>query len=241
RKNAVGLVQAFARVKQEGRIRERLVLIGGEKCEDPRLPDAIRSSGFEQDILLTNYIPTRDLAGLYSACTAFIYPSFYEGFGLPPLEAMACGAPVLVSDGGSLPEVAGDAARVFRAQDPGSMAQAIREVLLDPALQNSMIMRGKELVARYSWEKAARETLQMYTGALQSRREGIRAEQPLAPPPIRREREEIPAPAASAVTSPAYRIGVDSRLLGATALGTGRYTKELLQALLPLAKDAEFV
>lgn len=106
-----------------------------------------------------------DLPALYSGALVFVYPSRYEGFGLPPLEAMACGAAVICSRAGSLPEVVGDAALLIDPDDPGSLASAIDRVLADPALRAAMSDAGRQRAAMFSWRRAAAETLAVYARA----------------------------------------------------------------------------
>lgn len=106
-----------------------------------------------------------DLPALYSGALVFVYPSRYEGFGLPPLEAMACGAAVICSRAGSLPEVVGDAALLIDPDDPGALASAIDRVLADPALRATMSDAGRRRAAMFSWRRAAAETLAVYARA----------------------------------------------------------------------------
>jgi len=106
--------------------------------------------------------PEADLAALYNLATLFVLPSYYEGFGLTVLEAMACGAPTIISDRGSLPEIAGGAALEIDPDDPSKLADAIERVLNDSALQRELRHKGPERVKEFSWERCARETLAVY-------------------------------------------------------------------------------
>jgi glycosyltransferase involved in cell wall biosynthesis len=101
------------------------------------------------------YVPEDALAGLYAKATLFVLPSLDEGFGLPALEAMACGTPAIVSSGGALPEVVGTAGLIFDLTDPGSLAHAIRDCLEDQALYSSLVARGLEHVKKFSWQNSA--------------------------------------------------------------------------------------
>jgi alpha-1,3-rhamnosyl/mannosyltransferase len=113
-------------------------------------------------VLLLGYVEEADLPALYGGALAFVFPSFGEGFGLGPLEAMACGTPVLSSDATSLPEVGGNAARYFDPRDTGSMVLATQEVLADAGLREEMRRLGLAQAARFSWARAARETWTLY-------------------------------------------------------------------------------
>jgi alpha-1,3-rhamnosyl/mannosyltransferase len=107
-------------------------------------------------------VPTADLPALYSAAAAFVYPSLYEGFGLPPLEAMACGTPVVCSNAAALPEVTGDAAVLVDPRDEGALAAALERVLDDSALRASLRGRALERARWFTWERCARATLAAY-------------------------------------------------------------------------------
>jgi glycosyltransferase involved in cell wall biosynthesis len=113
------------------------------------------------------YIAEEDVAALYSLATVFAYPSLWEGFGLPVLEAMACGTPVLTSDVSSLPEVAGDAALLVPPTDVEAIADGLTRLLDDAALRSDLAARGLHRVAAFSWERCARETLAVYTSIVQ--------------------------------------------------------------------------
>jgi glycosyltransferase involved in cell wall biosynthesis len=109
-----------------------------------------------------DFVPDDDLAALFSACEAFVFPSLYEGFGLPPLEAMAAGAPVVCSNASSLPEVVGDAALLVNPREVGEIANAIERVITDSALRDELRTKGLAQAKKFSWERAARETLAVY-------------------------------------------------------------------------------
>ncbi len=163
RKNLERLIEA---VMQSGHAKQsaaRLVLAGRAGWLSEPIVALARARG----VRLLDYVPDDDLAGLYSGAAAFVFPSLYEGFGFPVLEAMACGAPVICSNTSSLPEVAGDpstrsgwsAALLIDPLDTRAMASAIERVLTDVDLRASLIARGFEQIQKFSWEKAARETL----------------------------------------------------------------------------------
>ena len=123
---------------------------------------ALERSPARERVILPGYIEDEDLAAVYAGALAFVFPSFGEGFGLPPLEAMSCGVPVISSDAFSLPEVGGDAARYFDPHDTEQMILATRAVLADAALRAEMRRRGLAQAARFSWQKAAQETWALY-------------------------------------------------------------------------------
>jgi glycosyltransferase involved in cell wall biosynthesis len=112
--------------------------------------------------VVTGYVPDDELPALYSACTVFLYPSLYEGFGLPALEAMSCGAAVVASDRSSLPEVVGDGGLLCNPDDPGDIAAKVRTLLVDPAARQRCSMRAQARAAEFSWEKTARSTYDVY-------------------------------------------------------------------------------
>jgi alpha-1,3-rhamnosyl/mannosyltransferase len=132
---------------------------------DPRYPQAqqhVKALGLEQRVRFVGPVSDAEAAGLYSACALFVYPSLYEGFGLTPLEAMACGAPVACSNASSLPEVAGEAAVLFDPTRPEGIASACLRVLRDDALQQDMRSRSLAQAARFAWRETARLTMNTY-------------------------------------------------------------------------------
>ncbi|MDO8738902.1 glycosyltransferase family 1 protein [Candidatus Deferrimicrobium sp.] len=122
----------------------------------------VRKTGLEGKVLFTGYIPDEELPGLYSAAEAFLYPSLYEGFGFPVLEAMACGTPVVCSNTSSLPEVAGAAAVLLSPHAPGDWADTIKGILDSGTLRERMRQAGFRQASRFRWEKTARETWEVY-------------------------------------------------------------------------------
>ncbi len=166
-KNLIGLVQAFAVVRKSAPFPVRLRVAGSP---DPRYPEASRlaeSLGVSADIDWLGYVSDEQLLGEYRKADVFVLPSRYEGFGLPVVEAMACGTPVICGNGGSLPEVAGDAAIQVHPDDITGMANAIRSVLSDPALARDMAGHGLRRAANYTWAETARLTLLAYSKALE--------------------------------------------------------------------------
>lgn len=174
RKNLTTLVQAFARMRHAGGPPATLVIAGRASGNDPRMfPDlnAIIASAGADSFVKRIDVPYEDAPLLYSAATAFAFPSRYEGFGLPPLEAMACGAPVIVADATSFPEVVGDAALRVPPDDVPGWTAALWRMLADDTLRADLSRRGLERARRFSPERLARETLAVYERAVNSRGE----------------------------------------------------------------------
>jgi glycosyltransferase involved in cell wall biosynthesis len=116
----------------------------------------------EHLVRFLGFVPFETLRCFYESAAAFVFPSRYEGFGLPPLEAMACGTPVVTSNVSSLPEVVGDAALLVNPENVFDIARGIREVLLDEALRADLIAKGRAQASRFSWERTARAVLEIY-------------------------------------------------------------------------------
>jgi glycosyltransferase involved in cell wall biosynthesis len=170
-KNVPRLVEAFAVLREQltGHpvYRElRLVIIGDTISQYPAVRQAVIKSKMEQVVRFLGFVPFETLRCFYESAAAFVFPSRYEGFGLPPLEAMACGAPVVTSNVSSLPEVVGDAAMLVNPENVFDIARGVREVLLNPELREDLIRRGREQAARFSWERTARQVLEIYREAV---------------------------------------------------------------------------
>lgn len=163
RKNLVRLVQAFSLLKNKD---HQLVLTGKTDPRRADLYNAVNERGLEGRVLFIGAVPEEDLPGLYSGATVFAFPSLSEGFGLPPLEAMACGTPVVSSNATSLSEVVGDAGLTFDPEDAEAMAKAIERVLGSGALREELREKGLERVKKFSWRTAAEKTLKVYEEAL---------------------------------------------------------------------------
>ena len=144
----------------------RLEIVGGKGWMVDDLFARVKSRGLEQRVMFAGYAPAEDLPLWYNAATAFVYPSLYEGFGMPPLEAMACGAPVIASSAASLPEVVGDAGILVAPDDVQGLAQAMRRVWRDESLRGDLSRRGVERARRFTWEATARATVESYRRAL---------------------------------------------------------------------------
>ncbi len=161
RKNIERLVRAFA-CAAEAFPQHRLVLAGPRTARQTSAVGDWIPENLSRRVLTTGPVSDSDLAVLYNGCALFVFPSLYEGFGLPPLEAMACGAPVICSKTSSLPEVVGGAARLVDPLDIGGMADAMRELLGDPSRREEMRKKGLEQSKAFSWERNAAGTMDVY-------------------------------------------------------------------------------
>jgi glycosyltransferase involved in cell wall biosynthesis len=172
RKNLVRLVQAFASLLSSLSSTAldladslQLVLAGQKGWLYEEIFAQVRKLGLAERVVLTGYVPDADLASLLSGALAFVYPSLYEGFGLPVLEAMTCGIPVVCSDVSSLPEVAGDAALYVDPLDAGGMTEALYQISVDAGLRQTLVWRGFQQMQRFSWRRCAQETWQVLEDA----------------------------------------------------------------------------
>jgi glycosyltransferase involved in cell wall biosynthesis len=166
-KNIPRLVEAFAVMRGEMQDHPsyrdlRLIIIGDEIARHPALRHAVIQSRVESSVRFLGFVPIETLRSFYQAASAFVFPSLYEGFGLPPLEAMACGTPVVCSNVSALPEVVGDAAVVVNPENVFDIARGMKEVLLDEKLRSRLIARGIEHAREFSWERTAQQVLQAY-------------------------------------------------------------------------------
>jgi glycosyltransferase involved in cell wall biosynthesis len=161
RKNLVMLINAFTQFKREC-ADGTLVLAGGVGWLADEVFAAIEASGVKDSIVLPGYVKAEEKALWLASATAFVYPSIYEGFGLPPLEAMACGTPVIVSDAASLPEVVGEAGISIEPRDPIGWAQAMQRVWIDPAYRAELRERGLRQSKKFTWLETARQTADAY-------------------------------------------------------------------------------
>lgn len=167
RKNHARLVRAFEGLDAYADV--ELVLVGGAGWRSRPFERAIDNSRVRAHIRLLGSVPADDLVALYEGATVFAYPSLYEGFGLPVLEAMAAGTPVLTSDISSLPEVAGDAALLVDPRSVEAIRVGLARLLDDPSLRERLTESGRSRERSFTWEKAARETLEVYHKALRRR------------------------------------------------------------------------
>lgn len=166
-KNIPRLIEAFALVKDELRDHPRytdlkLIIIGDELSQHPQLRRAVIKSRIQQDVRFLGFVAPQTLSVFYARAAAFVFPSLYEGFGLPPLEAMAQGTPVVTSNVTALPEVLGEAALFVNPENVFEISRGIRQVLLEENLRRDLIARGRQQVRRFSWEESARRVLEVY-------------------------------------------------------------------------------
>ncbi len=164
RKNPFRLVEAFAQVRDQGQACQ--LAIGGKPGRwHKRLQAKIAQLGLEEDVILTGYVPEIHKRGLLSGAIAFVFPSLYEGFGLPVLEAQACDAPVICSNTTSLPEAVGESALLVDPLDVDELAQAMSRLLSDRDLRAELMDRGRQNLKRFSWQRCAQQTLEILTQA----------------------------------------------------------------------------
>jgi len=183
-KNVEGLIKAFSRIQRYKRslnslrgykdikIQKLELVLAGKAFEDKKLKETrsifqlIKKLGLTNQVKILGYVPIKDLVVIYNLAMIYCQPSFYEGFGLPVLEAMACGTPVICSQASSLSEVAGKAAFFINPNDYDSIAQGIERLIKDKELSKALEQKGLEQVRKFSWEKTAGETMKVYEDAL---------------------------------------------------------------------------
>ena len=167
RKNLITLLKAFRRLKQDARFSDlKLLKVGAAGGQEAPFREmtlrAIADLGLTNDVVFTGYVADAALPGYYSGAQCLVLPSLAEGFGFPPLEAMACGCPVLVSDAGSLPEIVGNGGVVLPARDDAAMAAKLAEVITDAAYRNGLRAAGLKRASQFTWESTAEQTARVY-------------------------------------------------------------------------------
>ena len=162
RKNIATLLEAFALLVQKHGLPHHLVIGGGKGWYYEAIFQRVEQLRLEELVRFVGYVPQEELPLWYNLAEVFVYPSLYEGFGLPPLEAMACGTPVVVSNTSALPEVVGDAGVTVEPHDPEALAQAILELAEDPGRRRAMSRAGLERARGFSWQNTARLTARYY-------------------------------------------------------------------------------
>jgi glycosyltransferase involved in cell wall biosynthesis len=165
RKNIPTLLKAFYKLKKSD-INHKLVIVGGKGWKYTRIFDLIEQLNLQDDVIFTDYVSDEYLVKLYNAADLFVYPSLYEGFGLPPLEAMACGCPVITSNTSSLPEVVGEAGIMIDPNDINSLTESMYTVLTDKGLKEELSKKSLERAKMFSWKKTAAETWKIYEQVL---------------------------------------------------------------------------
>lgn len=171
RKNFDVIIKSFIKILRAEKIKHlKLVLVGANGWNyDKIYKEIIKSGELGKSIILTGYVPDDDLAPLYSGATAFLYPSLYEGFGLPPLEAMQCGTPVITSNNSSLPEVVGDAAIMIDPNDVDSLCQSMLDLYKSSKLRSDMSLASIERAKYFDWNITTRETIDAYRKAINNK------------------------------------------------------------------------
>lgn len=159
RKNIIGLLDAYNRL---GKSDPGLVIVGRRGWLFQEIFKEVERLNLADKVIFPGHIPESDLPLVYNAASVFVYPSLYEGFGFPPLEAMACGVPVITSNTSSLPGIVGDAGILVNPEKTDEIVQAIKDVLEDDSRRQVMVKKGFERAKAFSWEKCARETIKLY-------------------------------------------------------------------------------
>jgi glycosyltransferase involved in cell wall biosynthesis len=176
RKNHVGLIQAFeGLVQTHPQIRQKLVLAGKDTWFAPQVREAARKSRVADRILFTGFVEDDDLLRLYNACDCFVFPSFYEGFGIPILEAMACGRAVACANTSSMPEVADGAGILFDPQSNREIGRALADILLDTELRTRLERLGLQRASLFTWNRTAERTRELYQDVAEAKRKSPEA------------------------------------------------------------------
>ncbi len=166
RKNVAALIRAFKKLKGRGLKDYKLVIAGDKGWLYKRIFDEVKSNDLQEEVLFLGIVEDEDMPMLYNCADIFVYPSLYEGFGLPPLEAMACGIPVITSNTSSLPEVIGNAGIMVDPDDINALCKAMYNVLKDKKLWHQMSNKGLERAKLFSWEETAKKVLEIYDLAI---------------------------------------------------------------------------
>lgn len=181
-KNFLGLLNAYKLLKEKrSSFKYKLVIAGMPGHAHSEVLNRVKTLKLEEDVIIKGYVSTEELKALYCTAELFVFPSLYEGFGLPLLEAMASGTPIVSSDAASLPEVGGDAVIYFNPFDINDMAEKILMVLENNNLKSILIRKGYERIKNFSWEKAGQETLRIFEEVYLNKRNYKEAKEPLAP------------------------------------------------------------
>lgn len=165
RKNVSVVVQAYAQLPENLKANYQLVIIWTNSLLAEQLMRHVVELGVDKSVRFITHVSNEDLVRLYNEASLFVFPSLEEGFGLPPLEAMACGTPVVAADNSSIPEILGDAALLVEAGDVDATADNMTRILTDGMTQAELIQKGLDRAASFSWQKCARETIEVYEQA----------------------------------------------------------------------------
>jgi glycosyltransferase involved in cell wall biosynthesis len=166
-KNLERLIEEFHTLRRGGLEQAKLLIIGDEISKYASLRRAVHRHKLHKHVRFLGFVPDKTLASLYRLASVFVFPSLYEGFGLPPLEAMAAGTPVITSNVSSLPEVVGDAAILIDPYEPDEIAAAMRRVLTEPGLREDLRARGLARVKEFSWDRSVRRVREIYGEVLE--------------------------------------------------------------------------
>lgn len=164
RKNIIGIVRAYNQLRKINHTelnKYKMVIAGASGWKQERIFKEIKNSSFKNDIIFSGFIDDEDKPAVYNLSSLFIYPSFFEGFGFPPLEAMACGAPAITSNNSSFPEITGSAGIMIDPDRPDEIFQAMKNILSDKNLRENLIKKGLERAKKFNWQKTAREFLEV--------------------------------------------------------------------------------
>lgn len=162
RKNLITLFESYAKLRRKHIMNHQLVVVGKPGWLYSKIFETVARLGLQEDVVFTGPVPYDDLIALYNAAKLLVFPSWYEGFGYPVLESMACGTPVVASNVSSLPEIVGAAGLLVNPADKDELADSINRVLEDDILKNRLIKRGLLRAKSFTWEKTARQTLRLY-------------------------------------------------------------------------------
>ncbi len=161
-KNFSNILRAFRKIKDDLGNDIKLVSVGDMRWDYAREMALVTELGLKDDIQFTGWVEQEELPAIYSLAELFLFPSYYEGFGIPILEAMACGCPVVTANTGACPEVAGGAAALVDPDDPGDIANSVLQLIKDKNMQDNLVRNGLKRVEAFSWDKAAKETINVF-------------------------------------------------------------------------------
>lgn len=162
KKNIEKLIRAFVMLRNETDYKYSLLIAGGKAWHYPKVRDLVRELQISNEIIFTDVVEDDELPHLYSGAELFVFPSLHEGFGIPVIEAMSCGTPVVTSNATSIPEIAGDAALLIDPSSESEIAEAMHKILSSSIIRGQLIKKGIERAKKFSWEKTSLETLKLY-------------------------------------------------------------------------------